>query len=126
MPHDLFKEILPSILKGKQPLDIDDKDYSSWLVNQALSYHIDTVLLCSEMNRVYNLDKKMQYDFLFYAVKKVNRPYQSWAKKIKSDDLSAIKQYFNYSTAKANEIINILTKDQINDIKKALDVGGIK
>ena len=50
---DLFKQIMPSILKTKtdvlQTKD-DEKSYVPFVVNKALSFHSDSVLFANEMN----------------------------------------------------------------------------
>ena len=59
---DLFKEIVPSILQTKKNVfDGDYKDYKAFMVNRALSYHMDCVLYANEMNLRPGLDSDMQY-----------------------------------------------------------------
>jgi len=123
---DLFKEILPSILQTKEYAlltEQDEKSYSSFMVNRALSYHRDTALIANEMNRYPNLDNKLKYDFLLNIVRASKRPYSKWFKKAKSVDLDVVKEYYGYSDAKAYEALKILTDDQIAVIKKELYKG---
>jgi len=123
---DLFKEILPSILQTKEYAlltDQDEKSYSSFMVNRALSYHRDTVLYANEMNRYTALDNKLKYDFLINIVRASKRPYSKWYKKAQNSDLSAVKEYYGYSDAKAAEALKILTDDQITEIKKQVYKG---
>lgn len=123
---DLFKEILPSILETKENAlltDQDEKSYPAFMVNRALSYHRDTALIANEMNRYGNLDNKLKYDFLLNIVRAQKRRYSKWHKKGENDDLSAVKEYYGYSDAKANEALKILNKTQIADIKKQLYKG---
>ena len=42
------------------------------------------------------------------------------------ENLEAIKEYFNYSNEKAKEALTVLSDDQIAEIKKKLDKGGIQ
>jgi hypothetical protein len=123
---DLFKEIIPSILQTKEYAlltEQDEKSYSSFMVNRALSFHSDTVLFANEMNRFANLDNKLKYDFLINIVRASKRPYSKWHKKAQTDDLSYIKEYYGYSDAKAEEAFKILNDDQITKIKKQLYKG---
>ena len=120
---DLFKEILPSILQTKEYAlltEQDEKSYSSFMVNRALSYHRDTVLLANEMNRFTTLDNKLKYDFLINIIRAQKRPYSKWHKKAQSSDLDVVKEYYGYSDAKAAEALKILSDDQITAIKKLL------
>jgi len=123
---DLFKEIIPSILQTKQYAlltEQDEKSYSPFMVNRALSYHRDTTLLANEMNLYPSTDKKLQYDFLLNIVRSSKRPYSKWFKKAKSSDLDTIKEYYGYSDAKAVEALKILSNDQIAAMKKQLYKG---
>ena len=61
---DLFKEIIPSILKTKKSVinnDIEAKDYKPFLVNRALSYHYDCIPYVNEINQYPFLDNDIQY-----------------------------------------------------------------
>jgi hypothetical protein len=123
---DLFKEIIPSILQTKEDVlltDQDEKSYSPFMVNRALSYHKDTVLYANEMNQYPNLDKKLQYHFYKYIVRAQKRPYSKWHKKAQSRDLIVVKEYYGYSDAKAEEALKILSDDQIAAMKKQLYKG---
>ena len=64
---DLFKEIVPSILQTKKSVihdDIDLKDYVPFVINRALSYHMDCILYANEINMNSYIDKDMQYHYL--------------------------------------------------------------
>ena len=123
---DLFKELIPSILQTKEYAlltEQDEKSYSSFMVNRALSFHRDTVLFANEMNKFPNLDNKLKYDFLLNIVRAQKRPYSKWHKKAKSSDLEAVKEYYGYSDAKAEEALKVLDDAQIELIKEQLYKG---
>ena len=123
---DLFKEIIPSILQTKEYAlltEQDEKSYSAFMVNRALSFHRDTVLWANEMNRFTSLDNKLKYDFLINIIRAQKRPYSKWHKKAQSRDLSVVKEYYGYSDAKAEEALKILSDDQIAEMKKHLYKG---
>jgi hypothetical protein len=123
---DLFKEIIPSILQTKEYAlltEQDEKSYSSFMVNRALSFHEDTVLIANEINGYHNLDNKLKYDFLINTIRAQKRQYSKWHKRAKSVDLDVVKEYYGYSDAKANEALKVLTDDQIAMMKKLLYKG---
>lgn len=127
MSKDIFKEIIPSLTENSnyQLEDKDDeKSLSPYLINKSLSAHIDTVLFSNEMNRRHYLDKKLQYDFLFYSIRKYKRKYQKWIKYNESKKVELIKNYYNCSTKKAEEYAEILTENQIRTIEVKMDKGG--
>lgn len=126
---DLFKEIIPSILQTKKSVikdEIDLKDYTPFVVNRALSFHMDCVLYAQEMNFYPEIDKDMQYQYLLNTVRPMKRPFQPWQKSSKDKDIECVKTYFGYSNQKAKEAMRILTDEQIAEIKIKTDKGGVK
>jgi len=126
---DLFKEIVPSILQTKVNYlrdDVDLKEYSPFMVNRALSYHMDCVLYVNEMNKYHSLDKDMQYQYLLNSIRPVKRKFQPWQKSSTDKDLECIKEYFGYSNQKAKEALLLLSAEQIAEIKIRTDKGGVK
>lgn len=118
---DLFKEIIPSILQTKKYAlltEQDEKSYPHFMVNRAMTYYPDTVLLANEINKYPHIDNKLKYDFLINIIKPYKRPYVKWHKKAVADDLSVIKEYYGYSDAKAYEALSILSQDQITELRK--------
>lgn len=122
---DLFKDIIPSILQTKKNVLENEKDYNGFVVNKALSFHRDCVLYANQMNKVPNLDTMLQYHYLLNSIRGYKRPYQKWLKKETLDDLEAVKEYFGYSNEKAKEALSVLSNDQIIEIKKQLNKGGL-
>jgi hypothetical protein len=126
---DLFKEIVPSILQTKVNYlrdDVDLKEYSPFMVNRALSYHMDCVLYVNEMNKQHSIDKDMQYQYLLNSIRPVKRKFQPWQKSSTDKDLECIKEYFGYSNQKAKEALLLLSAEQIAEIKIRTDKGGVK
>jgi len=126
---DLFKEIIPSILeKGKSVLhdEVDYKDYKPFLVNRALSYHIDCVLYVNELNKLPSMDSDMQYQYLLNSIRPMKRKFQPWQKSSTSKDIESVKEYFGYNNQRAKEALALMTDDQIAEIKRRIDKGGMK
>ena len=123
-PFDYVNEIL----QGKKQLIVDDlteKGYEPFLVNRALSQHKDCVLYANEMNRRHHLDKKMQNDFLLNTVRSMKRPFAKWAKSEKNDDIACVKMVYGLSDSKALDALHLLTKEQIQQLKKETFTGGL-
>jgi len=100
-------------------------EYPAYIINKCLSGQIDSILFSNEMNMNSHLDKDMQYSFYLNSLRKKKR-FSPWLRKDKVKDLECIKQYYGYSNEKASQALKILTKEQINFIKKRLDIGGSK
>ena len=117
---DLFKDIVPSILQTKKCVindEIDVKSYAPFIVNRALSYHLDCVPYVNEMNMYPSTDKDMQYQYFLNSIRPMKRKFQSWQKSEKDKNIECIKEFFGYSNNKAKEALNILSDEQIAEIK---------
>jgi Bacteriophage clamp loader A subunit len=125
---DLFKEIIPSILQTKKNVfkdELDIKDYTPFVVNRALSYHMDCILYVSELNLYPEVDKDLQYQFLLNSIRPMKRKFQPWQKTSSDKDLECVKEYFGYSNQKAKEALRILNDEQIAEIKAKTNKGGV-
>lgn len=125
---DLFKEVVPSILQTKKNVfanDLDYKDYNAWVINRALSFHQDCVLYANEMNLNPRLDKDMQYQFYLNTIRSMKRKFAPWQKSLSDKNMEAVKRYFGYSNDKAKEALRILTDEQIAEIIRITDKGGV-
>lgn len=121
-------DYLKSINETKTNLmDTDDpgweKNYPSWIINKCLSSFIDTIMFANEMNMYPDIPKRMQYDFYLNTIRKRKR-FSPWEKKEKLEDLEVIKEYYSYSTEKAQAVLKILNSKQIDYIKSKLNRGG--
>jgi hypothetical protein len=75
------------------------------------------------MNKNAHLSNDMQYSFYINTLRKRKR-FSPWLRKDKITDLDIVKQYYGYSNEKAMQALSILSKEQIDFIKKRLDIGG--
>tara|TARA_B100002019_G_C20988397_1_gene459336 strand:+ start:219 stop:611 length:393 start_codon:yes stop_codon:yes gene_type:complete len=100
-----------------------EKSYPQVIINKALSAHTDAVLFANEMNKNWELPKKMQYDFYINSLRP-RRRFSPWTKKKSLEYLDVVKEYYNCSYTKALEIIRILSIEQLEEIKGLLFKGG--
>lgn len=125
---DLFKEVIPSILQTKKNVFNDErdyKDYKAYMVNRALSFHMDCVLYANEMNLYPGLDSDMQYQYFLNTIRPMKRKFQPWQRQEVLKDLECVKQYFGYSDEKAKQALRILTDDNLAEIKARTNIGGV-
>ena len=124
-----LKDWLNSINTGKNNLIDEDTDlekkYPSYIINRCLSGHIDAVMFANEMNKHPNLEKKLQYDFFLNSLRKRKR-YSPWLRKEEIENLDLVKRYYGYSSEKAKQVLNILTREQLSFIRDRLETGGRK
>ena len=106
--------------------EVWQKKYPAYIINRCLSMFWDTLPEANEMNGYHFLSNKVQFDFLLNSIRKKKRFGGRWLKQAKLKNLEYVKEYYGYSNEKAREAINILTDEQIEDIKLSLFKGGRK
>ena len=105
--------------------DITEKQYNSFMVNRGLSYFKDTAVIANEMNINHHLDNRLQFDFLINMIRKKKR-FSKWNKPQIIDDLDVIKEYYGYSNKQAKAVHNLLSSEQIGELRKKVYKGGKK
>jgi hypothetical protein len=125
-----LKDYLNAINHTKERLlDSEDeeweKKYPPFVVNKCVYPFQDTIMLVNEINQLPHLDKKLQFDFLLNSVRSRKR-FTPWLKANKLDNLEDVKEYYGYSNEKAKQALDILTDEEIAEIKKKLYKGGAK
>lgn len=122
-----FFDFLNSISYTKKDLLEDDeydiKDYNPFMINRWLIHYGDTIFLANEMNMRFHMDPEYQYRYLMAIVRKRKR-FSSWVKKEKDDDLEFIMDYYGFSHSKAVSAQNILSSEQIEQLKNKGNRGG--
>lgn len=124
-----LRDYLNAINFTKEPLLSSDdtewvKKYPAFIINKCLSMHWDCIAQANEMNGYHFLDKEVQFSFYINSIRKGKRYGGKWLSQKKLKDLDYVKEYYGYSNEKAREALTILTKEQIETIKLALDKGG--
>jgi len=127
--YSLTKYLTAINYSKEKLLDTDDREwekkYPPFIINKGLSYFLDTIMYANEMNRLHHASKHMQFSFFLNSIKSRKR-FSKWLKASKIKDLDVIKQHFGYSNKRAQEVLSILTKEQIDYIKERLYKGGRK
>ena len=118
-------ELIKSISSTKKDILENEKDYNAFMVNRGLSYFPDTVLYANEMNKFHHLDNRLQYQFLINTIRKRNR-FSKWNKSIESENINAIKKYYNYSNEKARDVLPLLSNKNLKTIRGRINHGGIQ
>ena len=129
MSYEL-KEYLNAINFTKKDLmksedELWQKKYPAFIVNKLLSAFSDTIMLVNEMNRNHFIDKDMQFQFLLNSIRTKKR-YSPFLRANKLKEIECVKEYYGYSNEKAKTALSILTKNDIEHIKKSLNKGGRK
>ena len=110
-----LKDYLNGINLKQGSLQEDERamrKYPSFIVNKCLAGHIDCIMHVNEMNRYYELDNDLQYNYYLYSIRKSKR-FAPWDKFQTDNDLELVKQFYGYSTDKARDALKLLNKDQL-------------
>ena len=121
---------LKAINKDKtkmEDLDADvetvKKKYSPFIVNRCLSFFPDTIIQVNNMNANAHLDKDIQYEYLRTSTRSRSR-FSPWEKKGKHADLDLVKEYYGYSNAKAYQVLDLLTEEDLDIMRESMYTGG--
>ena len=99
-------------------------DYVPFLVNKGLSFNHDTIMYANEMNRYTFIPKDWNFAFYLNGIPKKKR-YGKWVNKDKnSSQLNMLMEYYNYSSAKAEVALSVLSKEQLTMIEEKQKRGG--
>lgn len=115
-------DALNNISAEKERKDFHEDDYIPFLINKGLSYHPDTILYANEMNIRGNMPKAWHYDYLHASIRKRKR-YSKWHKPEKDDNVSLLMEYYKYSRKKAEQALEVLTEDQLDQIRAKMNYG---
>ena len=119
-----------SINTDKTPLDMSGRlehKYSQWRTNTALSNHIETLFYANEMNINHQLSDELHYLYLFHSVRKAKRFSKKKTEqdkrleremKLEHETVALIQQHYKYNVTKARQTLAILSKEQIDTIRK--------
>lgn len=130
MALDLFKEIIPSIMRTKRVVinrDNAKKEFKLGVVNvvvRTLSFYENCLFSANEINKIPFADPLMKYDFLLNTIRSGRRDFVPQVKPQKSDELDSVMEYFDFSESKARDALRVLSPTQIEEIKKEVYKGG--
>jgi len=120
-------DFVKSVSETKEDIyEGNEKEYSPFVVNKALSFNVDCVFVTQELNKYPDIPKEVQYHFLLNSLDKKKR-WGKWVKKDSlPDDLKLVKEAFGYSDQKAMTALSLLNDKQLLELKSMLDKGGKK
>lgn len=122
-----LKDFLNSINYDKKPLlDSDEKAeklYTPFVVNRCLSSFTDTIFHANEINCKWWMNKKMQFDFHRFSIRKRKR-YSPWIQKETEENIALIKEVYGYTDSKAQQVLNMFGPKELDKLKKSLYRGG--
>lgn len=116
-------DIINNISTGKEPIEYHKKDYQQYIINKGFSYFIDSILYVNEVNTRTNLTDEQHYAYMFNSLRKKKR-FSKWFKKTKQDNIELVMQTYKYNQKKAEEVIKLLSNEQIDELRERIQGGG--
>lgn len=102
-----------------------ERQYVPFIVNRGLSNFVDAMPYVHFLNTHPNLPFKMQYDYLYYGLRKMKR-YSKWAKLEKHDYLDDVINFYKVSKQKAMGLIERLSEEQLYELRaRTQRIGGV-
>ena len=121
--YQFFKDITYGKTNIMLAQDIEN-EYKPYNMNKNLSYSTEWIFTVNDMNGLPHLPNRLQYDYFINSISRRSRKLESWIKPEKSDDLEAVKEYYNYSNQKAKDSMLLLSDTEIEYIKSKTYKGG--
>ena len=100
-----------------------EKEYPPYIINRCFSGHLDAIMFANEMNKYPDLPPEVQFAFMNEAIRK-GRRYSAWYKGEIHPNLEIVMQFFNCSQQKALQALQVLTQENLKEIKQRMDTGG--
>lgn len=101
-----------------------ERQYNPYIINKGLSFNRSTILQANMMNGRSHLPKALQNQFLLSTIRPEKR-FNKWFKRSDNSSIAVIKEYYGYSTEKAETILPLLTDEQIQYMRNRLTKGGL-
>ena len=76
------------------------------------------------MNIHYDIPEESQYQFLYGTIQKRNRSFNKMVKKIDDSDLELVSRVFFINKSKGQQILDILTEEQLAELRLEYYKGG--
>ena len=102
-----------------------EKAYLPYIINRQFSYFPDTVLVSNELNQRSQVSHKYQYEFYRNLVRPAKR-FAKWHKKASDDKLEVAAKFFKVSKRSLTSSIDLISDQEIDEMRKILAPGGRK
>lgn len=97
--------------------------YNPFLINRALSYHVDCVLYANEMNRLTDIPHEYQYQYYLINIRKNRRTYTKWGKKTDknyNEDVKMLQRYYKINKHNAEDYRGLLKAEDLEAIREEM------
>lgn len=114
-----------NLIRDSENQEACAKLYNPFMTNRALSFHVSSIMDAQIMNECGHIDPLLQFEYLLNSVRKEKR-FSTWFKPAANEDIELICRHYLCNKRRAEEIISILTAEQIESIRLTHSTGGTK
>lgn len=114
-----------NLIRDSETPEAAAKLYSPFMTNRALSFHISSIMDANIMNQCGHLEGQLQFEYLLNSVRREKR-FSKWFKPEANADLELICEHYQCSKRRAQDIIAILSDEQLETIRSTHSTGGTK
>lgn len=116
-----------NLIRDSDSSEAAEKLYVPFFTSRCLSYHPDAILLLNELNArglsEFGMNNIEHYEFLLHVLPKKKR-FSKWGKQILTDDTEVVKKYYDYSTERALEVMELHTDADMKMMRDSMYEGG--
>lgn len=123
--YKYLNEILTAIMTTKNEDVFDESKYNIAIINNNLAGYIDLIDIVNFLNQHPFLDKKIHFKFLLNMISPRKKEFVNYIKP-DIETLAMISDYYDCSLEKAADTLQILTNEQVDEIKTIIKQGGVK
>lgn len=126
-PFDIANDISMKkedlIRSSENPELTEKKIYNAFIINRHFSHFIDSILYVNEINQHHSLPNLLQHDYLINSLRGKKR-FSKWHKKSVDENVSLISEYFSVNTQIAIEYLDLMSDNDLENIKIKMQKGG--
>ena len=100
-------------------------EYVPYIANRHFSYFKDTFPSALKMNKHPLVPKEVQFYYYLNILPSRKRFYK-WPKKQNSEDVNLIANFYKINLEEAKTYLTLMTEEQVEQIKRYMNKGGIK
>ena len=104
--------------------EIGDNQYTDFIIDRAMSYHLDTVMFANEVTLRHQMPRRWKYDFYRLAIQPKKKRFAKWSKPEENDDTQLIMDVYQVNRQRAGQILSLINKKDLEFIREKTYYGG--
>ena len=98
------------------------KSYSQYMINLFMSFNKDTLKEACVCNKMGKIPNHMHFKYMYFSIPKEYRRFPYKKGKPKNDTIDFLMDVFDCNYDKAKDLMEILTKEEMRNLRKEFKV----